>query len=373
MFQTIDHRNLRTEIDKRWVQQLYREYDNICFQHGIHLRKPVLSLSDTESFLGQWDAQLRVLSLSRKLIESHPWHVVVSVLRHEMAHQIVSELFLTSDVSHGDLFAQACSLIAVPKEFAKATAALGKEVPSWRAQAQESETALLRKVEKLMSLASSANEHEAFLAMQRVQDLIAKHNLEKALCSSTATDYVTCVIDSGRQRLDRTHRLVCSLLTGFYFVEVILTQGFDIRSLKTTTSIDIMGTRTNVLMAEFVYNFLLQQVDSLWKTYQKEFRVPKAQRLSFQSGILLGFQDKLSSFSSNMPQETRQALILLKHDKKLKKFVKTRFPKIERRSHGRQSVYEDAFEAGKSAGERLVIHKPLENKKTGREFLPVPK
>ena len=68
-----------SEIDDRlrsaWVQQLQREYDNICFQYRLRLQPPVIELTNSTTLLGSWNGSYRLLSLSTHLIRTSPWSI----------------------------------------------------------------------------------------------------------------------------------------------------------------------------------------------------------------------------------------------------------------------------------------------------------
>ena len=73
---------------------------------------PVITLADVESYYGMWCLKTRTITLSYKLLENCPWDRVIQVLKHEMAHQYVDEVFCKRD-THGPHFQKACQLLRV--------------------------------------------------------------------------------------------------------------------------------------------------------------------------------------------------------------------------------------------------------------------
>ena len=59
--------NIAGRLEAAWLAQLTREYNDICYQYGVRLQPPVLTLSDSRRRLGQWSPADRGLSLSRHL------------------------------------------------------------------------------------------------------------------------------------------------------------------------------------------------------------------------------------------------------------------------------------------------------------------
>lgn len=76
-----------------WGLQLLHEHVDICYQRNIYLSQPTIDISDSSSLFGQWDEKNRTMSISKIIIENQHWTVVLENLKHEMAHQYVSEYF----------------------------------------------------------------------------------------------------------------------------------------------------------------------------------------------------------------------------------------------------------------------------------------
>src|SRR4051812_37497962 len=172
------HRTRRA-LGAIWAERLGRDYDAIVFTYRLRLRRPVLRVVDLGKRWGLWDPQSRTLSLSTTLIETYDWEIVLEILKHEMAHQIVSEVFFSDD-AHGSDFQRACAKLGMADWARRAESELACPIHHWKEIAsEESNERLLRRAEKLLALATSSNEHEAALAMQRVQEMYSKYNLDR--------------------------------------------------------------------------------------------------------------------------------------------------------------------------------------------------
>src|SRR5215469_10194438 len=167
----LDLERAKKEWEKRVVLELYDEYTYILRERRLGLKACAIDLTDSDSFWAQWKPTTRVILFSRKLIENHNWFQVVSILRHEMAHQLVDESYIPGSMeykSHGGQFQTACEILGVPEEYRGATACLQSSNLDWRSEKREDITEkLLEKVRKLLSLATSSNEHEALLAKNK--------------------------------------------------------------------------------------------------------------------------------------------------------------------------------------------------------------
>jgi len=340
---------------KAWTIQLTEDYLQILYAYKIKLKKPVLEIRPLGTRWAQWDPETRTLSLSEKLIEKHSWNIVLEILKHEMAHQYVTDIF-GSDESHGPLFKQACEKLGVAQWARRSESELESLAALGEIKSTEEENRLLNRVEKLLALATSSNEHEALLAMQRVQELYAKYNLERVE-NKKSSQYLSKVIFTHKKRLERYQYVICSILNEHFFVEVIHSALYEPEKFSEFKVIELLGTRENVQMAEYVYYFLMNQTEILWKTYRKErTKNPRARR-SFCLGVVSGFRDKLDRHQKEMSKTHSSMALVTKTDKELEGFVRTRHPRLVKIHHGTRVHEVIHYNAGKSRGASLVLHK----------------
>ena len=80
------------KFQRAWVSELYSEHESICWSYKIDLPRPIIEVSNSKSEWGSWDVDSRTMRVSAFLIKRHPWDVTLNVFKHEMAHQIVTDL-----------------------------------------------------------------------------------------------------------------------------------------------------------------------------------------------------------------------------------------------------------------------------------------
>ncbi|MEY4064106.1 MAG: hypothetical protein RIR26_314 [Pseudomonadota bacterium] len=364
-------------LESAWLNQLSSEFESLCYQYRLKLHKPVFEIREMKSQWGQWDPLTRTLSISRLLIQQHSWQHVLGVFKHELAHMIVTDIF-SGDSTHGPDFQKACGLLGVPEEYRGAGLDLGEPLRTWQESVHvpEEDAVILRKVEKLLAMAESNNENEAFLAMARVQELIHKYNLDRVV-SRRKSRYVSLIVNHRKQKVDRLQRMIAGILTGYYFVDIVFSDLYDAHENTVHKTMEILGTDQNVLMAEYVYNFLRQQSESLWDQYRQQKSLKgHAPKMSFQTGVVSGFKRKLdqlekskSKAASRVPSaapdagvwqasEASSTALMKFNDPGLRQFVSSRFPRLTSvRSGGR--VLGEHYDQGKAQGERIVIHKGI--------------
>lgn len=379
------HAQINQEQERAITLKLYQEQDTIRWTHRIKIPAATLVLIDSEKFWGRWDAETRTISISKKLVFEHPWFSVLSVLRHEMAHQYASE-FYGSKHNHDDVFRKCCIKLGVPDYFSGASANLQEHSLDWKSKSKdESQEKLLNKVEKLLALATSSNEHEALLAMEKVRELYARHNLEKQKSSRLSNERQEmhhAIICHRKKRIEPHQTKICGILTGHFFVNVLFSKEFDALSGEQFQAIELIGTRENVLMAEYVYYFLLNQTEFFLRERKKKVRknpimphsMTRHEAKSFRFGILEGFQNKLMQAErspvyepSSVPSATSdlsltQALITLKNDTSVDDYIQAVYPRLRTRTSRGPSLDSEAYFAGHEEGTRLTLHKGVTSK-----------
>ena len=251
-------------IRELWLKQLTVEYERICYQYDLSLDNPIFSLSQSSTQLGAWDPISRIIKISEILIEGHCWSKVIEVLKHEMAHQIVSELFYAND-AHGEYFQQACRMLGVEK-WARGPSMLDFEDLERKTQSglTEQEEKMLRKAQKLLALAQSSNEHEALEAMKKVQYLYQTYHLE-SLRQLEKPSFTSIHIHHKKRRIEAYQTMIGNLLIKHFHVQIIHSSLYDAATQKEYKCLEILGIHRHVQLAEYVYWFIFNNLPILWQ------------------------------------------------------------------------------------------------------------
>lgn len=347
-----------------WTERLYQDYDHILYAYNIRMGKPVIQVVDLDSIWGRWHAMTRTISLSVKLIDMHSWDVVLEILKHEMAHQMVHEIYGYRE-QHGAHFRRACDALGVAAWAQTASGEIPKDLLAGRdRQLPPEEARLLQRIEKLLALAESTNEHEAALAMEKVRHIYTKYNLERLAAQRTST-MVHCVITRKKKRTESFESLIFSILNEHFYVRSIHTTLFDAKNCAEYKAVEILGTQENVQIAEYVYHFLWNTLQDLWRTYQQTSQRRDARaRRSYMLGVLSGFRTKLCNQTAeglvyaNRTRRDATALMAV-GNAELAQFVGYRYPKLSTRSWSAGSAESAVFEAGRTEGASLNLRRGL--------------
>lgn len=355
-----------------WNNQLYREYENILYQHEVILTIPLLRVLPMKGKWAYWDGFTRTIAINPELIRLHGWNVTVEVLKHEMAHQLAQDHYGAKG-GHGRPFELACKQLGVTDWASAARGELPAHIarPSERTLTDEEEK-LLRRVEKLLSLATSSNEHEALLAMQRVQELYARHNFLQQQ-EQKASHWLQLTIPLHKQRIEKHISMICSILIGHFFVRVVTSRAFDPHTLQTGAALNLLGTRENVRMAEYVYHFLVNQTAALFQQKKASLPSGRTAKADFTLGVLDGFRRKLAEGSREVlkrategisPQEA--SALTIRREQALDEYMEQRYPHLTERKASYTYRDPNAFKSGQVEGRRLVLHKGVEQEGKGK-------
>lgn len=352
--------------DSAILRQLVLDYRQIVFQYRLPLQVPVIALTETPSLWGRWDPLYRTIELKRQLIYDYSWDTVLYVLKHEMAHQIVSEMFKIADAGHQESFHKACDLLQLPAFFRRGSGDLTKD-GSWQNTQGKNDkiTTVIQKIQKLFLLSSSPNPAEAALALERAQELMHRYNVHESLVHESPENFKYMVVDTGKVRLSPIYGHLASLLIEHYNVDVIFTRTFNVGLLKSVQALEIYGRESQVLVAEYVLQYLLRTLEELWQGYSQN----KGQRSvylkkSFQLGILNGFADILKRNKSSQEAQ-KQGLVatqrsLQLEDKERKRFVSSRYPRLNHRHGGRSAIDRASFGEGHFRGKNIDIRSAIQ-------------
>ena len=335
---------LAIELERALMRELVAEYKrlNADFFRGS-LTVPTLELSETSTRLGCWNAERRSIELSRAALLTHGWGVLSEVLKHEMAHQYVSEVLQEKgETAHGPAFRGVCARLGVDPAAAGLPAGVH----------DDGEKRLVDRIARLLALAESPNVHEAEAAASAAQRLMLKYNLDVS-AGSTARAYGFLHVGKPTGRVSESERMLAMILGKYFFVEVIWVPVYRVLEAKRGTVLELCGSEANLAMAEYVHAFLTNTSEQLWAEHKKQTGIrANRDRRVFVSGVMTGFAEKLSLQSVKHREE---GLVWVR-DADLGGYFRKRHPRIQHVRYA-GSRKNEAYAHGKAAGRRIVLRK----------------
>ena len=326
-----------------WLKRLARDFD---FFKRIYLRAalkaPGFALMNDQRKLGKWDRSSRIIHISEWHIQSHSWESVRSTLRHEMAHMYAHEVLnATDETSHGDAFKKSCGSLRCD-----CSASARRETLESLESSTNEEDRIVAKIQKLLALGSSANEHEAALAMKMASRLLLKYNIDLAQAEKDKKYESRALGQPGR--MGEYQLSLANILREHYFVRTIFIHSYDALKDKEGTILEISGSPVNVEIAEYVYGYLVQVMNSLWKESGIQNTRGNGAKLQFFTGLVNGFRSKLREQKDSM--EKSEALVWV-GDAALEDYWSHRHPhtrKVSARGVQRSSEYAKGVQHGRN-------------------------
>lgn len=332
--------------DVQILRELAKEYSSINWAFfGSRLQPVPLSLSDDSGRLGCFRRDPRRIELSRALVLGRPWGIVIEVLKHEMAHQFVIEVLGHADeASHGPSFRRTCERLGID---GRASGMPDAAPPEQRP--------ILERIRKLFALAGSSNQHEAENAMRMAHRLMLKHNLQRPTGEDSQRDYGYRHLGRPTGRISEAESVLAGLLGEFFFVQPIWVSVYRVEDRKRASVLEVTGRPENLAMADYVYGFLQNAAESLWREHKRKNGIRRnADRRAYLAGVMRGFAEKLRS-----ERKSAEATGLVwVSDPIADRYFQRRHPRVRNTSYG-SSANSQAGHHGREAGRELVLNRPL--------------
>lgn len=342
------------------LSSLFGRLNADCF-YG-KLRRPVFELMTTDGILGRWHRSTRTMGLNRALIFEQPWWMVTEVMKHELAHQFVDEVLgVRDETAHGPAFRAVCQDLRIDarafgmprnpssptSEEPEAIEASGPELGA------DADGRIIERISRLLRLASSSNQNEAEAATIAARRLMLKHNLD---ASATARRYTFRQLGRPSMRILEPARVLARILVDHFFVEALWVHVYRAREGKYGKVLEVFGTASNLAIAEYVYTFLTNASEALWRAHQQSLGTrSNRDRLSFLAGVMHGFRQKLAREEDDAKGEG----LIWVGDSDLELDFHRRHPSV-RRLHRSGVRRGEAFGHGRAAGERIILRKGVD-------------
>jgi hypothetical protein len=307
---------------------------------------------NNESVLGYFDSAFYEIGIHERLMNSQR-EQLYNVIRHELAHYITFINYGALQTPHSQEFRATCQKMGWGEEVQKATILLENET-------EERESDILRKVKKLLALASSSNVHEAENAMLKSQQLLLKHHLEAPSIDREDDEKVVLKRIMKQKRINAKGHAIGKILATF-FVSVVYNRGGEY------THLEVVGDSVNVAIAEYVAGVLDHELDVMWGRAQLSSKLRgTVAKNSFFTGLAKGYCDKVQALKRNATNDETHALMVI--EKKLVDATAMVYPRLSSSRVSAQHCH-DASMLGEHMGKHLSINPAVKNQAKGAETL----
>lgn len=300
---------------------------------------------NNKSMLGYFNFDFYELGFHELLMYSSK-EKLRNIIRHELAHYITFINYKYPIQSHGPEFRAFCRRMGWGEEVYLATTCLdGANVE------EIEENSVLRKVQKLMALSSSSNENEAEQAMIKSRQLLLKHNIDSTYIKDDKNNidekiYLKRIL---KQKRKNSKMYSIGKILQTFFVNIVY------NSIGDSVFLEIVGNSVNVEIADYVANFLDNELERQWIQLKKQHKELKGMvaKNSFFSGIAKGYCLKIDSLKKEHNSNTNNALLVI--EKKLVEACTMVYPRLRSiRSH--RSYCHESSALGERVGRTLNIN-----------------
>lgn len=312
------------------------------------LAVPTIEVSDAMGRrLGEWSPSLRRIRLSEAFVTTSPWWVVIETLKHEMAHQYVSDVLGIEDeeTSHGPAFRMVCERYGIDGRAAH--------------RASEEELRIVERAKKLLALSQSPNENEAAAALRAVQKLLRQHGLREEDVSGRGDDgFGVTRVGEIVLKSERHSHVAGGILGRYFHVRGIWIATYDPRTDRKGEQLELVGKRSDLAMAAYVYEWLHTTAERLCPA-----SLTRRERLDFFEGFMIGQDRHLKEQAASAHAATvgvSTALVVTNAQvADLDDYFDRRYPSTRSVRRSTRSVTE-SFQSGEHAGRSTTMRRPIE-------------
>ncbi len=304
--------------------------------------------------LGFFDSKLFQIGINIYLIEQDI-DVIKNILRHELAHFYLQITHKNAKQSHGPEFRDIFRKFSWSENFSKASIQISFN--------EEKNEKVLSKIEKLLALADSSNQHESELASRKAKELLAKYNIDPNLRESDDT-YVARVLEFKRRTplVDGIYDVMSE-----YFVYPIINQG------PGGGYLEVIGSKTNVTIADYVAHFLTHSINNIWTIAKKNNNIKGiVAKNSFYHSFFKELRTKLENESQDIFRNEKNSrdIVIMKNNiaKDLSFRVQNVYPHLRSLQSGSRKIDHRASTLGRETAKSFSIKPALkkEQKSSGK-------
>lgn len=305
---------------------------------------------EDQTKLGYFDYRHYEIGISKRLMYSSFDEVIRNVIRHELAHYI-AYLFYGPNEGHGESFKLICEKLNWNENVSKAYSNLDLENLKQSESESQKNIDLLNKIKKLLALASSENIHESEMATMKANQLLMEHNLSLANQVENSSEVYVCRVLSSSKK-NAKHLAIYEILKTF-FVSPVFNHGKGIFYLE------IVGSKANTEIAEYVAHFLDNEMERLWLMGKKESNLSGiVAKNSFFRGLSKGYTEKILKQKAHYARPKD----LMAIDNSLSKNLKVVYNRLGSSYSSEHKSDERAKNEGHKAGSRLSINPGLKSR-----------
>lgn len=292
---------------------------------------------------------ISLIAVNKRFAEMD-FKIAEDIVKHEIAHHICRERHNDECNDHGPKFRAVCKEIGANAKAKESITSIKDRIGA------QDHDKVVDKVKKLLALGSSDNPHEAELATLKANKILMKYNLSTT--GSTENIYHKKLFKVGQK--NAKNRTIMSILRTFGVFPVYSQCG------SRSYIIEVSGSKANVEIADYVADFLNEEMERLYKKARKEGGFSGlAAKNAFFNGIASGYRSKHQKQEKEMEKEEGDNKLTVYKEEVAEKAEKLVYEKLKWSSSVRERGHSGANSSGYNAGKSLSIHKGVRNNSSG--------
>jgi hypothetical protein len=258
---------------------------------------------DDAQRLGYFDPDRCTIAVHRRMMYSAKDRVLANLLRHELAHYFSYIAYHESgldDHAHGAQFQSTCEFYGLAPEVRRSTCDVAAENDEIAGELENE--AIIAKIQRLLSLSESDNEHEAALALLRANELMLRHNLDATSAAggdASEIEYCVKIVIPCRRSSPRVSA-IADILTEFFVYPV-----------QTSAGLEVTGTRANVEQAAYIAQVLDRSLAASWKRARSNHPGQRLLEKPFMEAAVESYLGKLQTAKAQHSAQDQRALATL--------------------------------------------------------------
>ncbi|MDR2386994.1 MAG: DUF2786 domain-containing protein [Deltaproteobacteria bacterium] len=377
------HEELKRQFRSNWILELTHIHSRELSKLMVVAKDVSIDVIDSKTNWGYWKPETRVIGINSKLILDYPWDVTLGVFLHEIAHQVVSDIYplaAQNETSHGPKFQLICDRMKLHPIYRQPMMDVTENgsPPSNIGPKTDKveESPLLVKIKKLLALSGSPEPHEAEAALTKASMLMSKHNIDTASILAEADDYEIWRFPLNTKSISRKTFLIAIILRSHFFVRTITNSVYDPKTNEYFKSLDLIGRQVNLSLARHVYEYLNERSETLWERHKPIAASLGEKGLGAKTAFITNLLQSLHNKLTEAETERKSAMVkssqaaqgdkyvipydFVMNDQKLENFVNMNYRNLRsspRRTGCSYAPY--SASAGRKAGEKLNIYHPI--------------
>lgn len=222
---------------------------------------------------------------------------------------------------------------------------------------------VLRRIKKLLSLASSSNENEAAAAAAKAQDLMFQYELDMSVVEGYNIDKDNQIEESAMAAFGgRAQNWKMWLFTAV--ARTSLCEPYISRT-RTGQRGMIIGRKSDAELARYTFDYLVNEVERLSKAFMADQVYydgghARTLRRSWLEGAVLTVTGNLyADFRSRKQQSEASTALVVSREGEIKEYMRKIGMHLTSRSSSRTEVDSYAYRQGKAAGASISIRRGL--------------